>query len=59
MSHTPGIVDLDELEKRVDAFVANAEWHAKNNAWLAKERAKVLAMPLPRNTCPGCFSSDL
>lgn len=46
---------LDHLERVVDAHNANHEWHDKNKASLAKRRAEVLAMPLPRNTCPGCF----
>jgi hypothetical protein len=47
--------ELDALEARIEAHNRNYEWHQQNNAYLAKERAKVLAMPLPRNTCPGCF----
>lgn len=41
-----------ELERRVDA--QNELGHIKE--WVAAHRTKVLAMPIPRNECPGCFS---
>jgi hypothetical protein len=54
---TPDERYLDELEKRIEAHNLNAEWHERNNAYLALLRAKYLAEPLPRSTCPGCFSA--
>lgn len=47
--------ELEALEKRVEAHNRNYEWHEQNKAYLAAARARVLAMPLPRNECPGCF----
>jgi hypothetical protein len=42
-----------ELEQRVDAHLELV----RIQEWCEQHRKKVLAMPLPRNECPGCFSA--
>jgi hypothetical protein len=44
---------LDELEHNVEAHLELV----RVQAWCAGHRRKVLAMPIPRNECPGCFST--
>jgi hypothetical protein len=44
---------LDEVERRIDAH----DELQRFKGWVEKRRAKVRALPLPRNECPGCFSS--
>jgi ribosomal protein L37AE/L43A len=51
VSQAPGIVDLDELERRVDAHLELI----RLGEVVRQNRVKVLAQPIPRNTCPGCF----
>lgn len=43
----------EELERNVDAHNAMVELRAHVNA----ARLGVLAQPIPRNECPGCFSA--
>lgn len=45
--------NLDQLERNVDAWNHLQEMIARVKA----NRLKELAKPIPRNTCPGCFSS--
>lgn len=42
---------LDELERNVEAHLELV----RIKEWCAGHRRKVLAMPTPRNECPGCF----
>jgi hypothetical protein len=42
-----------DLERKVDA----QNELGRVQEWVAAHRAKVLAMPIPRNECPGCFSA--
>lgn len=49
--------ELEAMEKRIEAHNRNYEFHKANDAYLSAARARVLAMPLPRNECPGCFSA--
>lgn len=44
---------LDELERNVYAI----EQFQEIVAQVAENRRKALALPIPRNTCPGCFSA--
>ena len=44
---------LDELERNVEAI----EIHEELGRYVLKARRKVLAKPIPRNECPGCFSA--
>jgi hypothetical protein len=43
--------DEEGLERRVDAHLELVKIQER----VAKHRAEVLAKPLPRNECPGCF----
>jgi hypothetical protein len=40
-----------ELDRRIDAH----NELVKVREWCERHRKEVLAMPLPRNECPGCF----
>lgn len=42
-----------ELERRVDAHLELA----RVQEWCSQHRWEVLARPLPRDECPGCFST--
>ena len=44
---------LEELEANVSAV----EYFQELQARVSESRRKVLAQPIPRSTCPGCFSA--
>ena len=56
MASTPHLTPaktLDELERNVEAIEHFQELQARVSA----NRRKALALPIPRRTCPGCFSA--
>jgi hypothetical protein len=44
---------LDEVERRIDAHIELE----RVKEWCTQHRRGILALPLPRNECPGCFST--
>jgi hypothetical protein len=49
----PDDLYLDEVEQRIDGH----NELVRVREWCEHHRKEVLAMPLPRNECPGCFSA--